>query len=74
MKGETKIVSECETKIVSECETKIVSECETKIVSECWVTFNINDELQFLNEFNTTISPDKLKIKIIQGIFRQKKF
>ena len=27
--------------------------------------------LQFLNESNTTISPDKLKIKVIQGIFKQ---
>jgi hypothetical protein len=35
------------------------------------VTLNINDKLQFLNESNTTISPDKLKIKVIQGIFKQ---
>ena len=27
--------------------------------------------MQFLNESNTTISPDKLKIKVIQGIFKQ---
>ena len=44
---------------------------ETTIVPERRVTFNINDKLQFLNESNTTISPDKLKIKIIQGIFKQ---
>ena len=47
---------------------------ETEIVPERRVTFNINDKVQFLNESNTTISPDKLKIKIIQGIFRQKIF
>jgi hypothetical protein len=35
------------------------------------VTLNINDKLQFLNESNTTISPAKLKIKVIQGIFKQ---
>jgi hypothetical protein len=29
------------------------------------------DKLKFLNESNTTISPDLLKIKIIQGIFKQ---
>jgi hypothetical protein len=29
------------------------------------------DFLQFLNESNTTISPDRLKIKVIQGIFKQ---
>ena len=44
---------------------------ETTIVPECRVTLNINDKLQFLNESNTTISPDKLKIKVIQGIFKQ---
>jgi hypothetical protein len=31
----------------------------------------INDRLQFLNESNTTRSPAKLKIKVIQGIFKQ---
>jgi hypothetical protein len=35
---------------------------ETTIVPERRVTLNINDKLQFLNESNTTISPDKLKI------------
>ena len=44
---------------------------ETTIVPECRVTLNINDKLQFLNESNTTISPDTLKIKVIQGIFKQ---
>jgi hypothetical protein len=44
---------------------------ETTIVPERRVTLNINDKLQFLNESNTTISPDKLKIKVIQGIFKQ---
>jgi hypothetical protein len=42
---------------------------ETTIVPERSVTFNINDKLQLLNESNTTISPDKLKIKVIQRIF-----
>ena len=41
---------------------------ETTIVPERRVTLNINDKLHFLNESNTTISPDKLKIKVIQGI------
>ena len=45
---------------------------ETEIVPERRATFNINDKQQILNESNTTISPDKLKIKIIQGIFKQK--
>jgi hypothetical protein len=44
---------------------------ETTIVPERRVTLNINDKLQLLNESNTTISPDKLKIKVIQGIFKQ---
>ena len=44
---------------------------ETTIVPERRVTLNINDKLQFFNESNTTISPDKLKIKVIQGIFKQ---
>ena len=44
---------------------------ETEIVPERSVTFNSNDKLQFLNESNTTISPDKLKIKIIHRIFKQ---
>ena len=44
---------------------------ETEIVPERRVTFNINDKLNILNESNTTISPDKLKIKLIQGIFKQ---
>ena len=44
---------------------------ETEIVPERSVTFNSNDKLQFLNESNTTISPDKLKMKIIQRIFKQ---
>jgi hypothetical protein len=35
------------------------------------MTTNINDKLQFLNESNTTISPDQLNKKIIQGIFKQ---
>jgi hypothetical protein len=43
---------------------------ETKIVPERRATLNINDKLQFLNESNTAISPDKLKIKVIQGIFK----
>jgi hypothetical protein len=30
-----------------------------EIVSERRATFNINDKLQFLNESNTTKSPDK---------------
>jgi hypothetical protein len=47
---------------------------ETTIVPERRVTLNINDKLQFLNESNTTISPDKLKIKVIQGIFKQNFF
>jgi hypothetical protein len=38
------------------------------IVPERRVTFNINDKLKNLNESNSTISPDKLKIKAIQGI------
>ena len=45
---------------------------ETEIVPERRATFNINDKQQILIESNTTISPDKLKIKIIQGIFKQK--
>jgi hypothetical protein len=45
---------------------------ETTIVPERRVTLNINDKLQFLNESNTTISPDKLKIKVIHGIFKSK--
>jgi hypothetical protein len=44
---------------------------ETTLVPERRVTLNINDKLQFLSESNTTISPDKLKIKVIQGIFKQ---
>jgi hypothetical protein len=44
---------------------------EITIVPERRVTLNINDKLQFLNESNTTISPDKLKIKVIQGMFKQ---
>jgi hypothetical protein len=32
---------------------------ETTILPERRVTLNINDKLQFLNESNTTISPDK---------------
>jgi DNA-directed RNA polymerase subunit E'/Rpb7 len=44
---------------------------ETEIVPERSVTFNSNDKLQCLNESNTTISPDKLKMKIIQRIFKQ---
>jgi hypothetical protein len=32
---------------------------------------SVYDKLQFLNESNTIISPDKLKIKVIQGIFKQ---
>ena len=44
---------------------------ETTIVPEGRVTLKINDKLQFLNESNTTISPDKLKIKVIQGIVKQ---
>ena len=44
---------------------------ETTIVPERRVTLNINDKLHFLNESTTTISPDKLKIKVIQGIFKQ---
>jgi hypothetical protein len=49
-----------------------LTEGETTIVPERRVTLNINDKLQFLNESNTTISPDKLKIKVIQGIFKEK--
>jgi hypothetical protein len=45
---------------------------ETTIVPERRVTLNINDKIQFLNESNTTISPDKLKIKVIHGIFKSK--
>jgi hypothetical protein len=44
---------------------------ETEIVPERRVTFNINDKLQFLIESNTTRSPARLKIKVIQGIFKQ---
>ena len=44
---------------------------ETEIVPERRVTFNINDRQQFLNESNTTRSPAKVKIKVIQGIFKQ---
>ena len=44
---------------------------ETEIVPERRVTFNINDKLQFLYESNTTRSPAKLKIKVIQGISKQ---
>ena len=49
-----------------------VLKSETEIVPERRATFNINDKQQILNESNTTISPDKLKIKIIKGIFKQK--
>jgi hypothetical protein len=49
----------------------IVLKGETTIVPARRVTLNINDKLQFLNESNTTISPDKLKIKVIQEIFKQ---
>ena len=41
------------------------------MVPERRVTLNINDKLQLLNESNTTVSPDKLKIKVFQGIFKQ---
>ena len=44
---------------------------ETEIVPERRVTFNINDKLQCLNKSNTQISLNKLKIKTIQGIFKQ---
>ena len=39
-----------------------------EIVSERRATFNINDKLQFLNESNTTKSPDKPTIKRKQNI------
>jgi hypothetical protein len=42
-----------------------------KLLCRNEVNPNINDKLQFLNESNTTISPDQLKIKVIQGIFKQ---
>jgi hypothetical protein len=49
--------------------------CIVSSLSLIWqrwhLPLNINDKLQFLNESNTTISPDKLKIKVIQGIFKQ---
>ena len=41
------------------------------LIKKFRITLNINDKLQFLNESSTTISPDKLKIKVIQGIFKQ---
>ena len=44
---------------------------ETTIVPERRATLNINDKLQFINESNTAISPDKLKIRVIQEIFKQ---
>jgi hypothetical protein len=44
---------------------------ETDIVSERSLAFNINDKLIFVNELNITVSPDELKIKWIQGIFKQ---
>ena len=39
-----------------------------EIVSERRAIFNINDKLQFLNESNTTKSPDKPTIKRKQNI------
>jgi hypothetical protein len=63
----------CKKKIKKEIPEKFIKvlKGETTIVPERRVTLNINDKLQFLNESNTTISPDKLKIKVIQGIFKQ---
>jgi hypothetical protein len=65
-----KVIEELQNILVFSVKFIKVLKGETTIVPERRVTLNINDKLQFLNESNTTISPDKLKIKVNHGIFK----